>query len=219
METNEHTDRRLSPRIAAVGTAVVHGEQPSLRARIVDIAAGGVLVQTPHATSLAPWRDRAVSVDIRLDGRTGHWLTAIGRVCRLEPATGQIAVRFETVPTELQDLLESEVTAFDDGTEQQHVILVRGPSDRDDSIAQLFRAAGCHVDEVSSTRDALTRLGKSRYAPELIVLDDALPEQLAEELRDYLCDGHPGARVAVMGSEPPATAEIRVRELVAGRPS
>ena len=52
--------------------------------------------------------------------------------------------------------------------------------------------------EVSTTLEALVRLGKSRYAPELIVLGDAMPEHLAEELRDFLMDEHPGARVVAI---------------------
>jgi hypothetical protein len=200
MEHNEGTqpERRREPRIEAVGKAIVHGELPALRARIVDISVGGMLVQLARLTGLEAWLDRAVAVDIRIDGHARRWLTAIGRIRRLEINTCRMAVHFDTVPTELQDLLAAETIASNDRDLQPHVILIHKTAELREGIARSFRAAGCSVMEVSSTLEALVQLGRSRYAPELIVLGDAMPEHLAEELRDFLMDEHPGARVVAM---------------------
>ena len=106
--TDELRDRRQELRFSMNGVAIVHGELPPLRARIVNIGVGGMVVDVANVHGLEPWRDRAVAIDIRIDAHLGKWLIVIGRIRRLDVETGRMAIHFDTVPTELELLLTTE---------------------------------------------------------------------------------------------------------------
>jgi hypothetical protein len=107
-DNDELLDRRQELRFKMTGVAIVHGELPPLRGRIVDIGVGGMVVQLSNVEGLEPWRDRAVAVDVRIDAHLGEWLIVIGGIRRLDLETGRMAIHFDTVPAELKLLLATE---------------------------------------------------------------------------------------------------------------
>ena len=67
-------------------------------------------------------------------------------------------------------------------------------------VSEAFRAEGCHVVEATSSLDALRALIGTHVAIDLIAVADTMPENEADDLREYL-DTYATSRVIAIGEQ------------------
>ena len=81
------------------------------------------------------------------------------------------------------------------------VMIVDRDRGRRGQVSEAFRAEGCHVVEVATSREALFALTDVRVSVQVIVVADTTPQNIAVELRDYLEMYEDAFIVAVGGAE------------------
>ena len=84
---------------------------------------------------------------------------------------------------------------------QIEVMVVDRDRGRRGQVSEAFRAEGCHVVEVATSREALFALTDVRVSIQVIAVADTTPENIAVELRDYLEMYEDALIVAVGGTE------------------
>ncbi|HET7503594.1 MAG TPA: PilZ domain-containing protein [Kofleriaceae bacterium] len=190
---------RSAMRVRSKASICIHGGSRTIRGRVVDLAVGGVCVRADLPFGLICLIGRLVHVDLRPDTRASKQFVLTGRVLRVSPPTGNIAIKFDAVPEGFEDFVQDELLAAVQHDSLPRMILVdtRGP--RRNTIANAFRAAGCDVTEASTPLEAIAHLGGSRFEPGLIAIADTVPESVAEELREFVLVEHPGAHMVAIG--------------------
>ena len=168
-------------------------------ARVIDLAAGGICVRTDIPIELAGVIGERVSIHLRLDAVPPRHFALLGHVLRASASTNLIALAFDAVPADFEDWIQDELLPLSHDV-LPHMILVDSPGARRHMIANAFRTAGCHVTEASMPLDAIAHLGQSRFEPGLIAIADSVPEAVAEQLRAFLLEEHPGAHMVAIGS-------------------
>ncbi len=189
-------ERRHSHRIALKGTVILLSRVHSQRGRISNISAGGVLATTA-VTSAAQLLGRTVDLELRFDGPTAEWLRLVGRVMRID--ANAIAILFESVSSRFIRLIEEMSTAADHHRRVLSVVLVDETTSRRLAMAEAFRSAGCNVVDVSSTLEAIVRLGELSFEPNMIAIADSTPSNTAEQLRVWVDREHPRAKLITIG--------------------
>ncbi|MDB4956859.1 MAG: hypothetical protein JWO36_4428 [Myxococcales bacterium] len=177
-------ERRRAARVSPRGTAVLHGKQLTVTARILNVGDGGICVQADYFPVLEPWTNATVTVDVQIEGR--RWVTVAGRVVRTDSNTGELVVTFDRTPDEFRELVTLEVLADVERDLAPFIMLVDAAADRRTSIAEAFRGAGNVVVEAATPLEGLMRLCESEYAPEIIAIADTISEELAAELRELI---------------------------------
>ena len=174
------------------GTALVHLHDHTMCARIVDLSTGGARLRLARGLELGALLDARVVVELRLDGAHSRWLRCGGVVRRVEISSYEVVIAFWKIPTDFEDLVQDElVAALEDGRAPR-VLLVDADVRRRSRLARAFSAAGCRVAEVRAPLDALSALDESKTHFSLIAIADTTPAFIAEELRRYVADVHPG---------------------------
>jgi hypothetical protein len=140
-----------------------------------------------------------VRVDLRLDACASTQFALAGRVLRVNPPTGNIAIGFDAVPEGFEDFVQDELLAAVIHDSLPRMILVDTGGKRRNTMANAFRSAGCDVTEASTPLEAIAHLGGSRFELGLIAIADTVPETVAEELREFLLVEHPGAHMVAIG--------------------
>jgi hypothetical protein len=110
-----------------------------------------------------------------------------------------MAIGFDAVPDDFEDCIQDELLAAVEHDILPRMILVDTVDGRRNKIAGAFRSAGCHVTEASTPLEAIAHLGGSRFELGLIAIADTVPETVAEQLREFLLDEHPGAHMVSIG--------------------
>jgi hypothetical protein len=167
---------------------------------MVDLAVGGICVRTDLPIGVVV--DELVRIDLRLDARASNQFALLGRVLRVSPPSQRLALRFDTVPDGFEDCIQAELLAAIEHDALPRMILVDTVGGRRNKIASAFRSAGCHVIEASTPLEAIAHLGGARFELGLIAIADTVPEAVAEDLREFLLDEHPGAHMVAIGSSP-----------------
>jgi hypothetical protein len=190
---------RRAVRVRSKGSIRIHCGNRVIPGRIVDLAAGGISVRTELPIGLVCLIDQMVRVDLRLDACASRHFALLGRVLRVCIPARRMAIEFGAVPDDFEDCVQDELLAAVEQDALPRMILVDTVGGRRNKIANTFRNAGCHVTEASTPLEAIAHLGGSRFEPGLIAIADTVPESVAEQLREFLLDEHPGAHMVAIG--------------------
>lgn len=199
--TRPHEQRRTM-RVRSKGWIQVYRGAQTINGRVVDLGAGGVSMLADSTTGLDALAGSSVDVDLRLDESATMLFSLNGRVVRASSATGIVAIELLDVGILFERAVARELhsaTAYD---ASPHVILVDAPSAQRDSIAKAFRAGGCDVTEVSTPWEAIAHIDRGQFEPAVIAIADTQPEEVAEELREFLSAEHPEAHMVAIGRSP-----------------
>ena len=196
--TDPIEERRTSPRIRPKGTMVLLVGEHVHHGRIANLGKGGALIET---TVTAPERilGRPAAIELRLDGGLREWVRVNGRVVRI--TAGTVAITFDGIPADLAQLIDDSAQASHANARVLSVVLLDATATRRDVMAEVFRAAGCRVLEVSTPLEAIVRLGESHFEPDLIAVADSLPASTSDELRRFVEREHPRAKLVTIGDD------------------
>ncbi|HEY5938776.1 MAG TPA: PilZ domain-containing protein [Kofleriaceae bacterium] len=191
-------ERRRSGRVQATGSAVIHGAFAS-HARIIDLAMGGLRLQVDDAATL-PEGGARVALDVRLDG-LGRWLHLIGSIVRVDArgAGARLVIELHVVPADFEDLVQDELLSALECAQRPRILVVDGARGRRELVAAAFRAAGCHVIEVSSPLEAIAEIDQSRLHLWAVVIADTKRASQANELRKFVAETYPYVRLIDIG--------------------
>lgn len=190
---------RRAMRVRAKGSIRLHSGNRMIPSRLVDMAVGGICVRAEQPIGLVGLIGGLVRVDLRLDARPAKHFALLGRVLRAHIPTRQVAIAFDAVPDGFEDCVQDELLAAMEHDALPRMILVDTVRARRDHIASAFRSAGCHVTEASTPLEAIAHLTAARFELGLIAIADTVPETVAEELREFLLEEHPGAHMVEIG--------------------
>jgi hypothetical protein len=198
--TETPRELRRTMRVRSKGSVRIRDGARLIRGRILDIGVGGLSVRAEVPIGFASLARTSVRVDVSLDACTKQFSLA-GHVLRSEAATKEIAIEFDEVPRGFEDCVKDELLAAVEHDTLPRMILVDTVAKRRGVFAKAFRGAGCSVTEVSTPLEAIARLGQLRFEPGVIAIADSVPESIAADLREFLCEHHPEAHmVAISGS-------------------
>jgi hypothetical protein len=140
-----------------------------------------------------------VHVDLKLDADASRHFALLGHVLRVSVPTRHMAIGFDTIPDDFEDCVQDELLAAVEHDVLPRMVLMDTVDGRRNRIASAFRNAGCHVTEASTPLEAIAQLGGSRFELGLIAIADTVPETVAEQLREFLLDEHPGTHMVAIG--------------------
>lgn len=190
---------RRAMRVRSKGSIRIHCGNRVISGRMVDLAVGGICVRTELPIGLIGLIGELVRVDLKLDAVASKHFALLGRVLRVSIPTRRMAIGFDAVPDDFEDCVQDELLAAVEHDMLPRMILVDTVDGRRNKIASAFRNAGCHVTEASTPLEAISHLGGSRFELGLIAIADTVPETVAEQLREFLLDEHPGAHMVSIG--------------------
>lgn len=190
---------RRAMRVRSKGSIRIHCGNRVIPGRLVDLSIGGISVRTELPIGLIALIGEQVRVDLRLDASAPRHFALLGRVLRVSLPTRRMAIGFDAVPDDFEDCVQDELLAAVEHDIMPRMILVDTVGGRRNQIASAFRNAGCHVTEASTPLEAIAHLGGSRFELGLIAIADTIPETVAEQLREFLLDQHPGAHMVSIG--------------------
>jgi len=191
-------ERRTSPRIRPKGTLVLLVGEHVHHGRIANLGKGGALIQT-KGTAPEQIIGRAAAIEIRLDGGLREWVRVLGKVNRI--TADSVAIAFDGIPDDLAHLIDESASASHANARVLSVVLLDGTATRRTVMAEVFRAAGCRVLEVTTPLEAIVRLGESHFEPDLIAVADSLPASTSDELRRFVEREHPRAKLVTIGDD------------------
>jgi len=193
---NAREERRHEHRVSPKGTVIVRAGTYLLRGRIANLSVGGLLALT---RTTAPERLLASTVDLslRLDGRDSAWLELRGQILRI--GANSLAIGLGVVPPSFARIIDDTLTASHHHDRVLSIVLVDATPRRRSEMTDAFRAAGCAVIDVSTPLEAIVRLGESHFEPDLIAIADSLPVTIANELRVFVDEQHPRAKLVTIG--------------------
>jgi hypothetical protein len=192
-----HNERRRHFRAGVYGGAVVHvHSQGQLRGRISNLSLGGALIDLAEGTEVE--HDREVVVELEI-GDNG-WIAQRGRIRR---STGrQLAVAFDELGPEVEDVIEDEVVAAVEARKSPRVVVVDPREDRRHELAAKLRAAGCTSIEAATPLEAIALVEHPRNHVAAVAMADTLTQTGPHELVDYLSESNPGIKLAMFADEP-----------------
>ena len=200
MRWNDPTgDRRHVQRVCSTGSVTIQLCAEEIRARIEDLAVGGVRLILDPASKLLPIGGVRARMDLRLDGSSAGWLRTTGHVLRVRRALRTIAVQFDDVPSDFEDLIQDELLGALERDRSTAVLIVDAVDHRRRLLAEAFRVAGCHVTEARTPLEAIFYLDDSRLHAALVAVADTEPTHTADELRRFVSDEYPRLRVIGVG--------------------
>jgi len=189
---------RTEMRVRSKASACIHFGALAIQGRVVDLARDSVCVRADLPFERGGLVGALVHVDLRFDACPARFALS-GRVLRVDSPAGSIAIEFDFVPEGFSGFVQDELLAAVAHDSLPRMILVDSSGGRRSSIASAFRSAGCEVAEASTPLEAISYLGGSRFELNLIAVVDTVPEAVAEELRAFLLDAHPGAHMVSIG--------------------
>ncbi|HSD88875.1 MAG TPA: PilZ domain-containing protein [Kofleriaceae bacterium] len=192
-------EQRRTTRVRSKGWIRVYRGPHTINGRVIDLGTGGVSMLADGATGLETLAGSPVEVDLRLDESATMLFSLHGRVVRASSATGIVAIELLDVGVLFEKCIARELCAASDYDASPHVILVDAACAQRDSIANAFRAGGCKVTEVSTPWEAIAHIDRNQFEPSVIAIADTQPEQVAEELREFLRVEHPQAHMVAIG--------------------
>lgn len=197
-QTGALPERRHHARIAPKGTVLFHALGQTRLGRIANIGEGGMFVLTPMT---APdLLDRAVEIELRLDGARAEWLRAAGKIVRVGPEG--LAMSFDGPPsTSLLRMIDDVTTASWANDRVLSVVLIDAATQRRSAMAAGFRATGCDVIEAATPLEAIVCLGESTFEPNVIAVADSADTADAHEMRTFVERDHPNVKLITISDE------------------
>jgi hypothetical protein len=219
-------ERRRYLRIAPKGAFIFRANGYEQRGRIANLCEGGTYVRTPSTTP-ARMLGRAVEIELRFDAGRGDWLRATGHVLRIDGDGA--AFIFHTLAPALLRMIDDLTSASRARSRVISVVLVDTDAPRRAAMVAGFRATGCNVIDVATPLEAIVRLGEASFEPDVIAIADSQPPEAADQMRAFVENDHPGAKLVTIGDEllqpdgfamwlssadPKADLSTRVREVL-----
>ena len=191
-------ERRRSVRISPKGTVILRVDENDRRGRVANLGRDGLLATTDVMIA-EEHLGRTIELELRLDDQLSEWLRISGRILRIGATS--VAIAFDAVPEAFVRLVDEIATASYAHRRILAVVLVDSTVARRAAIAEGFRAAGCAVVEVSTPLEAIVRLGESSFEPDLIAIADSSPSSTSHDLRRFVEQAHPRAKLVTIGDE------------------
>jgi hypothetical protein len=189
-------ERRRHYRAGVFGGAVVHSRGAQLRGRISNLSLGGALIDLAEGTEVE--HDREVVVELEIGG--SGWIAQRGRIRR---STGrQLAIAFDAVGPEIEDVIEDEVVAAVEARKSPRVVVVDPREDRRHEVAEKLRAAGLSSMEAATPLEAIALVEHPRNHVAAVAMADTLTQTGPHELVDYLSESNPGIKLAMFADDP-----------------
>jgi hypothetical protein len=110
-------EARRAMRVHSHGSIWIRHGAHLIRARIVDLSAGGMCVRAELPLGFGALVDELVRVEVELDARPANHFTLLGRVLRASAATRMIVLAFERLPDGFEDRVQDELLAAVEGHE------------------------------------------------------------------------------------------------------
>ena len=162
---------------------------------------------------MAPGADLTPGMEVSVDrhpvgGR--DWIGQRGRVRRCAGRGAPLAVAFDHVSPEFEDLVEDEVLAELEALRTPRVLIVDRSVARRQPLVTALRRAGCCPLEASTPLEALGLIEASHDHLAAAVISGSLTQTGGRELAQFLLDTHPTIHVALV-TEPGNGARSRDR--------
>lgn len=198
-----HSDRRHSFRADVHGCAIVHGPGGASRCVVVDLCLGGVrlLELVRGASDLVPGAEVTCELEIAGQG----WVVQRGRVLRHEQ--GELAIAFEGLSPEVEDVIEEEVLCALEARRAPRVVVVDRSEARRHRIAEALRENGCCSLEAATPLEAVDLIEQSRTHVSAVVVAETLTQTQADELIAFVFESHPDVKVALITEVRAVTSE------------
>jgi hypothetical protein len=189
--TQNHGNRRRSFRAEVDGCAIVHAPGGvAVRCRVADIGLGGVRLVEPHHE---PDVRAGVEVTLELECAGAGWVVQRGRVIRHE--NGQIAIVFDKLAPEVEDLIEDEVLGAVEAARTPRVVVVDPSPERRRAVAASVRENGCLPLEAATPLEAVSMVERSRNHVRVVMVAETLTQTQRDELLEFLAEAHPTIQV------------------------
>lgn len=194
-------ERRARMRVKATGTVVVHAASGIARGRVRDLSGHAMCVEVATGSTADVTFWDPVEIELHLDGARQRWYRVSGHVARVLDA-GELVIEFDGAPDDLDDVVQDQAVAELECSMTPHVVLVDPDPDRREAVAGTLRAAGCDVRLANGPLEAIACLDDSQLHASVIAIADTFPESIADQLRDFIAEHHPGADVVVLAMDP-----------------
>jgi hypothetical protein len=187
--TEPVANRRRSFRAEVDGCAIVHAPGGiSMRCRVADLGLGGVRLHADE-TDLAS----GLGVTLELECAGAGWVVQRGRVVRHDG--GQIAVVFDELAPEVQQLIADEMLGAVEALQVPRVVIVDRAAERRRRLAGVLREQGCCSLEAATPLEAVALVERSRNHVRAVMVAETLTQTQADELLEFLADAHPNIEV------------------------
>jgi len=187
-----HHNRRRTFRAGVHGCAVIHApDGGASRGQIADLGLGGVRIveQVRDEPGLDPGTDVVVEIECAGAG----WVAQRGRVLRHD--AGQLAIGFETLAPEVEDLIEDEVLGAVEAEREPRVVVIDRSDERRARVAADLRRHGCCSLEVATPLEAVSEIERSRNHVCGVAISQDLTQTQADDFVKYLDETHPEVEV------------------------
>ncbi len=193
-ESRDNGNHRRHYRADVTGCAIVHARGGALRCKVGNVGLGGVLLRQAGGGAMMLEAGDEVTVEIEVAG--AGWVVQRGRVLR--HAGLELAIRFDLLSPDVEDLIEDEVLGAVEAQQAPRVVVVDQSADRRSRIAEELRRVGCCSLEASTPLEAVALVERSRNHVSAVALAQTQTQTLAEELVTYLAEAHPAVKVALI---------------------
>lgn len=186
------SERRRNFRALGRGAVVVHGSRVALRGELANVSLGGALVRCAPGPAPVPARGMPLWVELELGGR---WISQHARAWRCD--IGEIALQFEHVAAEVEDLIEDHVLSAVEAEHTPRVVVLDSSAPRRRRISEALRRAGCESFEASTPLEAIHRVETSPGIS-AVAVSEHVSHSASEELVDYFSESNPHIKIAVL---------------------
>jgi len=193
IDDHASSHQRRHYRADVKGCAIVHVNGAALRCKVGNVGLGGVLLgQVGSAAQLETGDPVIVEMEVAGAG----WVVQRGSVLRHHGAS--LAIRFDRLSPEVEDLIEDEVLGAVEAARAPRVVVVDGSPDRRARIVDELRRRGCCSLEASTPLEAVAMVERSRNHVTAVAVSQTQTQTLAEELVEYLAEAHPAVKVTMI---------------------
>jgi hypothetical protein len=163
-----------------------------LRGELANLSLGGALVRCAPGPAPVPGRGMPLWVELELGGR---WIAQHARASRCD--IGEIAIEFDRVAADVEDLIEDHVLAEVESERTPRVVVLDPSAPRRRRISDALRRAGCDSYEASTPLEAIHRVETSPGISAVAVAEN-VARTASEELVDYFSESNPHLKIAVL---------------------
>jgi CheY-like chemotaxis protein len=186
------SERRRNFRAIGRGAVIVHGSRVALRGELANVSLGGALVHCAPGPAPVPGRGMPLWVELELGGR---WISQHARARRCD--IGEIALEFEQVTAEVEDLIEDHVLSIVEAERAPRVVVLDSSAPRRRRISEALSRAGCESYEASTPLEAIHRVETSPGIS-AVAVSEHVSHTASEALVDYFSESNPHIKIAVL---------------------
>jgi hypothetical protein len=132
-------------------------------------------------------------VELELRGR---WVAQHGRARRCD--IGEVAVEFDAVSPDLEDLIEDHVLAAVEARHSPRVVVLDGSPPRRRRVSEALRRAGCESIEASTPLEAINCVETSSRPVAAVAVAEQVARTHSDALVDYFSESNPHIKIAVI---------------------